>query len=137
MSRLIPSSDPFSDVFQAFLRPIRQRAEEDAPRMDIDITEGPDAYILKADAPGFSKEDIDVQIDGATVLIRAHREQQDEVKSEGRVIQRERYWGSAQRMLTLAGPIDEAQAKATYDNGVLTLNLPKKAGGASRKVAVE
>ena len=58
MSRLthtapVPRYAP--DVFQALLRPIRSRTDEDFPRMDIDVTEAGDKYVLKAELPGVEK----------------------------------------------------------------------------------
>ena len=59
MSRLTQYSplslDTFPDVFQALLRPIRSRTDEDFPRMDIDVTETGDKYVLKAELPGVEK----------------------------------------------------------------------------------
>ena len=49
------SLDTFPDVFQALLRPIRSRTDEDFPRMDIDVTEAGDKYVLKAELPGVEK----------------------------------------------------------------------------------
>ncbi|MGN6455671.1 MAG: Hsp20/alpha crystallin family protein, partial [Achromobacter mucicolens] len=87
MSRLTQyspfSSEPFADVFQAFLRPIRQNGEDQAPRMDIDVTEAGDKYVLKADVPGIDKKDITVQIDGNTVMISANKEKHSETKEAG------------------------------------------------------
>lgn len=130
MSRLTQYSplslDTFPDVFQALLRPIRSRTDEDFPRMDIDVTEAGDKYVLKAELPGVEKKDISVEIDGATVMILANKEQSSEVKDEGKVLRKERYWGQIQRSVTLASPIDSAAARAVCENGVLVLTLPKK-----------
>lgn len=61
--------------------------------MDIDVTEAGDKYVLKAELPGVEKKDISVEIDGATVMILANKEQSSEVKDEGKVLRKERYWG--------------------------------------------
>lgn len=141
MSRLTPysplSADPFSDVFQAFLRPMRQRADGELPRMDIDVTEDSDKYVLKAELPGVDKKDISVQIDGATVMISANKEQRSEVKDEGKVLRKERYWGQIERSVTLASPIDSSAAKAACENGVLVLTLPKMAGSQGKTLQIE
>lgn len=106
MSRLSQYSsftpDPFSDVFQAFLRPIRQQADEQNPRMDIDIAEAGDKYVLKAEVPGIEKKDISVQIDGNTVMISANKEKSSEATEGGNVVRQERFWGHIQRSVTLA-----------------------------------
>ncbi|NMK46463.1 Hsp20/alpha crystallin family protein [Achromobacter sp. Bel] len=131
------ASDPFSDVFQAFLRPVRQQADEQNPRMDIDITEVGDKYVLKAEVPGIEKKDISVQIDGNTVMISANKERSSEVKEAGNVVRQERFWGQVQRSVTLASPIDQANAKAVCENGVLVLTLPKAQGNQNKTVQIE
>lgn len=131
------STDPFADVFQAFLRPIRQQGDDQSPRMDIDITEATDKYVLKAEVPGIDKKDISVTIDGNTVMISANKEKSSEVKEGDNVIRQERYWGRVQRSVSLASPIDQAGAKAVCENGVLVLTLPKTAGSQHKSLQIE
>lgn len=130
------SGEPFADVFQGFLRPIRGLVDDDAPRMDVDLTEAEDKYLLKAEIPGVKKDDIKVVIEGGSVTISAKKEQEKNVQEEGRTIRKERYWGEVQRSISLASPIDQAHARASYENGVLTLILPKTAGEDRRTLAI-
>ncbi|TAM86799.1 MAG: Hsp20/alpha crystallin family protein [Candidimonas sp.] len=131
------SAEPFADVFQAFLRPIRSDLDDQAPRMDIDVTEVGDKYVLKAEVPGIDKKDISVEIDGNTVMILANKEENTEVKEAGNVVRQERYWGKIQRSVSLASPIDESAAKAVCENGVLVLTLPKAAGSRNKVLQIE
>lgn len=141
MSRLTQyspfTSEPLSDVFQAFLRPIRQNLDEQTPRMDIDVTEAGDKYVLKAEVPGIDKKDISVEIDGNTVMISANKEKSSETKEAGNFIRQERFWGQIQRSVSLASPIDQAAAKAVCENGVLILTLPKVAGSRNKTLQIE
>lgn len=105
--------------------------------MDIDVTETEGVYTLKAEIPGVSKEDLTVEVDDNTVTIRADKEQNKEVKDEGRVIQQERFWGQMERTVSFSSSIDESGIKATYQNGLLTLTLPKKPGHGNRKILIE
>ncbi len=130
-------SEPLSDVFQAFLRPIRQNLDEQTPRMDIDVTEAGDKYVLKAEVPGIDKKDISVEIDGNTVMISANKEKSSETKEVGNVVRQERFWGRIQRSVSLASPIDQAAAKAVCENGVLILTLPKAAGSRNKTLQIE
>lgn len=130
-------SEPLSDVFQAFLRPIRQNLDEQTPRMDIDVTEAGDKYVLKAEVPGIDKKDISVEIDGNTVMISANKEKSCETKEAGNVVRQERFWGRIQRSVSLASPIDQAAAKAVCENGVLILTLPKAAGSRNKTLQIE
>ena len=131
------SSDSFPDVFHAFLRPVHQRAEDGTAGMDIDITEAGNEYILKAEIPGVSKEDITVEIEDNTVTIRVNKEQNKETEREGRIVRQERFWGRIERTISLSSSIDESGGKATYQDGLLTLTLPKKAGHENRKILIE
>lgn len=141
MSRLTQyspfSTEPFGDVFQAFLRPIRHSLDEQTPRMDIDVTEEGDKYVLKAEVPGIDKKDISVEIDGNTVMISANKEKSSEVKEAGSLIRQERFWGQIRRSVSLASPIDQTAAKAACENGVLVLTLPKAAGSKNKTLQIE
>ena len=87
--------------------------------------------------PGVPKEDIQVSIDGNVVSLRAEVRQHDQ-KTEGeKVLRSERYFGSVARSFQLPVDVDAAQAKAKYDNGVLTLTLPKKQGGNAQRLSIE
>lgn len=91
-----------------------------------DITETGDAYKLEADLPGFAKEDIKVDIDDDVLVIKAERkESRDEKNDQGDYIRRERYYGSYARSFNVS-EIDVEGITAAYENGVLTLTMPKK-----------
>lgn len=92
-----------------------------------DISETADGYKLEADLPGFQKEDIHIDIDDDILSIRAeHKDSKDEKDDKGDYIRRERYYGSYSRSFNVS-EIDVEGIKAAYDNGVLTLTMPKKA----------
>ena len=92
-----------------------------------DISETADGYKLEADLPGFHKEDIHLDIDDDILSIRAeHKDSKDEKDDKGDYIRRERYYGSYSRSFNVS-EIDVEGIKAAYENGVLTLAMPKKA----------
>lgn len=92
-----------------------------------DITETNDAYKLEADLPGFKKEDIKVDIDDDILVVKAeHSEDKDEKNDNGDYIRRERYYGSYTRSFNVS-EINVDGITAAYENGVLTLTMPKKA----------
>ena len=92
-----------------------------------DISETGDGYKLEAELPGFKKEDIKVDIDDETLTIKAeHSESKDEQNDEGEYVRRERYYGSYQRSFNVS-EIDVEGITAAYENGILTLTMPKKA----------
>ncbi|UUZ78598.1 Hsp20 family protein [Polaromonas sp. P1(28)-13] len=106
--------------------------------MRLDISEKNDTYVAKVDLPGVKKEDINVRIDGNIVQVDAEVKQEKETKgSDDKVLRSERYYGTVSRTFSLAQDVDDAKTVARYADGVLTLELPKKATAASRKVTVQ
>ena len=140
MSRLIRytpfSTEPFSDVLQGIFRPIVGGMEDAPPRMDIDVNETDGVYQLKADIPGVDKKDIEIDIDGNVVTICARKERHDAVKEGDRVVRQERFWGESRRSISLPSAVDQSQAKASYDKGVLSLSLPKKASESTSRLQI-
>ena len=117
--------DPFREMQEM------QRAfwgsNESLSSFRTDISETGEGYKLEAELPGFQKEDIKVDIEDETLTIKAeHSENKDEKNDEGEYVRRERYYGSYQRSFNVS-EIDVENISAAYENGVLTLNMPKKA----------
>lgn len=124
------------DFFRGFsLAPVLRDLEQ-MPRMRVDIEETDNAYVLRADVPGAQKEDIAVSIDNDTVSIRANVTEQ-RTDQQGNMLRTERIVGEEYRTFTLPQDIDEANAQAKIENGVLVLTLPKKAGGGGKKLAIQ
>ena len=95
----------------------------------VDVTEKNGAYHVSADLPGVKKEDINVRIEGNVVNIEARTQESSEHKEgDGKVVFNERYCGAVSRTFALDQDIDESKASGKYADGVLTLELPKKAG---------
>jgi HSP20 family protein len=111
------------------------RQYENMLEMRMDVTEDDKRYYVRVDVPGVKKEDIDISIDGNQVSITAEA-RREKTHEEEKEIYSERYEGQAYRSFTLPSEVDSAAAEARYDGGVLTLDLPKKAGNGSRKLAV-
>jgi HSP20 family protein len=131
-----PFDVAFRDFFRNMLRPLPYEVEATAPEIRLDLKETDKAYTVHAEIPGVNKEDIEVSIDGNVVSIRAEVKREKEDKGET-TLRSERYYGSAARSFTLATEVDEKTATAKYADGVLELTLPKKPGGASRRLQVQ
>ena len=104
-----------------------------------DVIDTGDSYELEAELPGFKKEDIKLDLkDGILTISAEHNENSDQKDEKGNYIRRERTWGSYSRSFDVSD-INTAQIKAGYQNGVLTLNLPKRTETtpSSRTVAIE
>jgi HSP20 family protein len=135
--------DPmFSDNFETALRrmfsPTVFERDERQLQMRIDVSEKDNGYVVKADIPGVKKEDINIRIDGNVVQIDAESKQEKETKDEGgKVLRSERYYGTISRTFSLGQDVDDAKAQASYADGVLTMELPKKTTESAKKITVK
>jgi len=128
-----PVINPLKVMLPRFVDPWRLDKELFG-EMDIrvDVVEEDNVYKVRADLPGVKKEDISVHIDGNVVQIDAQTQDAKEFKEDGgRVLRSERYYGSVSRTFSLADDVDESKAVAKYSDGVLSLELPKKATSSS------
>ena len=125
----------FNELFRGFVRPVR--LEKSPVSIKMDVAEQENAYLVKAEIPGVTKEDIQVSIEGNQVTIGAEAKRQSETKDGERVLRSERYSGSFYRGFTLPVEIDESASNAKYENGVLELTLTKKPVLAGRKLTVQ
>ena len=130
-------NDPFESVFRGFLAPVRFEKKGDELDIRVDVVDNDDAFKVHADLPGVKKEDINVRIDGNRVHIDAEARREKDVKEKGKLVRSERYYGTVSRVFTLSQEVDEAKAVAKFQDGVLTLELPKKATTASKKLAIQ
>lgn len=122
------------DMERSFLNP----SINGMSQFRCDIAEKDGQYLLSAELPGFNKEDIDVDVENGMLTISAtHSEQNDEKDEDGNYIRRERRFGSFSRSFNAEG-IDVQHIKANYNNGVLTLEMPKlkELPKTSHKVAI-
>ena len=105
----------------------------DEQSIKTDISEKDDRYELKAELPGFSKDQIDISYENGTLIIFGENNQVNEEKDdEGKVIQKERSYSNVKRMYSLNN-IDEDNIEAKFEDGILSVDLPKTANN-QRKV---
>ncbi|WP_433912063.1 Hsp20/alpha crystallin family protein (plasmid) [Staphylococcus sp. LKG4-2] len=97
----------------------------DEQSIKTDISEKEDRYELKAELPGFSKDQIDISYENGMLIISGENNQVNEEKdNEGKVIQKERSYSNVKRMYSLNN-IDEDNIEAKFEDGILSLDLPK------------
>ncbi|MCL5959943.1 MAG: Hsp20/alpha crystallin family protein [Chloroflexi bacterium] len=94
------------------------------PAMAVDLQEADNEYILKATVPGVQPEDVDITVSDNLLTIRADIREEKETR-EGTYHLKERRFGTCCRSFTLPTPVKAEEAKATFENGILTLTLPK------------
>ncbi|GEP80816.1 Hsp20/alpha crystallin family protein [Staphylococcus carnosus] len=97
----------------------------DEQSIKTDISEKDDRYELKAELPGFSKDQIDISYENGMLIISGENNQMNQEKdNEGKVIQKERSYSNVKRMYSLNN-IDEDNIEAKFENGILSVYLPK------------
>jgi HSP20 family protein len=126
-------NESFESMFRRMMRPLRLEKELlDDLDVRVDVVEKNGVYKVRADLPGVKKENINVRIDGNIVRIDAETQDAKEFKEDGgKVLRSERYYGSVSRSFSLADDVDESKAVAKYSDGVLSLELPRKASSGS------
>jgi HSP20 family protein len=129
--------DPFADVgFWKEFPMTMGTLPEPEPMMRMDVTENDRGYVVKADIPGVSKEDIKVSVEGGEVSISAEVKREKETKEGEKLLRTERYYGAVERSFTLPADVNFEKAEAKFDNGVLTLTLPKAEGVKGKTLPV-
>jgi HSP20 family protein len=138
MARGSHLDDIFRDVSPGFyVTPLHGDPLPEPVQIRIDLKENDLAYTIHAELPGVSKDNIHVSLNGATVLLRAEVRQHDVQTQDDKVLRSERYFGSLSRSVQLPLEVDPSHARARFDNGVLTLTLPKKLGGSAQHLKIE
>ncbi|GAA4354473.1 Hsp20/alpha crystallin family protein [Variovorax defluvii] len=128
----------FDSALRRFFSPAVFEGEQAPPKMRIDVTENDKAFTVKADIPGVKKEDINVSVNGNVVSISAETKSEKETKGNGdKILRSERYYGSVARTFSLGQDVDDGKVDAKYVDGVLTLELPKKAPAAASKILIQ
>ena len=110
---------------ESFVRPGAGRlAPAGVGALAVDMYQTDDAVIVKSAIPGIDPENLDISITSDTLTIKGETRAEEEVKEES-YIRRERRYGSFCRTLAIPLPVVAEKAEAEFENGVLTLTLPK------------
>lgn len=98
---------------------------------NVDIRETDKAITLTAELPGMEEGDIDLSIESGVLTLKGEKKYEHEDKQEN-ALHIERRYGSFQRIFTLPSSAKEKEVKATFEKGVLTVNIPKDLKAASK-----
>jgi HSP20 family protein len=101
----------------------------------LDVRETDDAYVIEVDLPGIDPEQTEVLVEGRTVTIRGTLSEERE-EPRGNYLVRERRQGTFLRAVALPGMIEVDQAETRYQNGQLTIMLPKATSSRARRIAI-
>src|SRR5579864_1019415 len=102
----------------------------------VDIFETDNELVWKADTPGIDLKDIDIQIENGTLTLKGERKFEKEEKNKG-FHRMERSYGTFVRYFTMPETVDTENVKADYQNGVLTVTLPKKEIAKPKAIKVQ
>ena len=110
-----------------------------AQRMpSLDLTESNGSLEVKMDVPGMKPEDIEIHVTGDTLTVSGRHEEEKKEEDEEKKFHRvERRTGSFQRSVTLPAPVRETDVTADYQDGVLTITLPKTETEKTHRVAIK
>ena len=101
----------------------------------MDLVEGDDNFVLRADLPGLTQDDIKIEFEDRTLTVSGERKAEHEVKKDG-YVRVERAFGTFSRSLTLPQGVDPEGVTASFDNGVLEVTIPKPEAHKPRRIEI-
>ena len=101
----------------------------------LDVHEDKDNFVVKAELPGMKKEDIEVSLHDGSLSISGERKTESK-REDSEVYRAERFFGRFQRTVTLPTMVAADKVKAAYNDGILTITLPKTEEAKPRKIDV-
>lgn len=135
MAKPVTPFDELERLFEQMQENVREMArglDEDPLEMapgtssvDVDLRDLDEQFVLTAELPGFEKADIDVRVSDRTLRLEAEHREASEEEAPGEFVRRERRRASVARSIPLPGDVETDGIEATYNNGVLTVRLPK------------
>lgn len=126
------SEDPFDALWDSFFNNVMDRSELS---FRTDVKEEVDKYVIDAELPGMTKDDIKVEMEDNYLTITANNEHYEEKETEG-YIRKERREGSYCRNFYIEN-VKEDNIEAEYNNGILEITLPKKEKTAVKKKTID
>jgi len=124
------------DLFRSFFGSWPTSVSEGAIWPAIDVAESENEITVKAEVPGCKAEDVDITVQGNTLVISGEKKQEEEKKEKG-YYHLERNYGTFRREMSLPTDVDTAGIEANCKDGVLTVKLPKTEKAKSIKVKVK
>ncbi|CCF83970.1 Hsp20/alpha crystallin family protein [Nitrolancea hollandica] len=141
----ISRSDPWSEVAslreamdtllrESFVQP-RRGGTIGAFGIPLDLRETDNAYVIQAELPGVQPENVHLQVQDDTLQLSGEVKQEQQEQGQQWVL-RERRYGHFQRTMTLPMPVQSDQANAEFENGILTVTLPKAPEARGKSIPI-
>jgi HSP20 family protein len=128
--------EEFDRLFDETMELPAWRRSEPIGRLAVDIAEDNGAYIVKASVPGIKPDDLDVSITDNILTIKGEVKEEKDI-SEEKYQLRERRYGAFARSITLPTAVQVEGIEATYEDGVLTLNVPKTEEAQAKRIPIK
>lgn len=125
--------DLFNELYSLPTSFLSKSGVDLSPRIDISETDA--AYKIEAELPGINQKEIDVKIDNNILTIKGKKEDIKEEKEKNYHL-RERYYGAFQRSISLPNNIEPEKIKASFENGVLNILVPKNDKRTPKKIEI-
>lgn len=133
---LFDIQDNINKVFGNYLSARGGQAKVIGWMPPVDITESENEFLIKADIPGMKKEDIKISLDENTLAISGERKEEKEEKGKN-FVKKEKVFGSFMRSFALPHSVDAKGIKASYKEGVLSVNVPKSEESKPREIKID
>ena len=138
-SRTNMGSRVFDDLFSDFFNPLVMTGKpaglQESLNLKVDIYEKDNTIVIDAELPGVAKEDISVDIKGKVVTLGGERKSDEEINEEN-CYRRERRYGKFERSFNLPFEVSGESVKATYNSGILKLEIPKPEEQVAKKITI-
>lgn len=136
-NEMVSLRDAVNQLFQdSFIRPGSGLMPFDIAQPAVDVIENKNEIIVKASMPGLKPDDIDITLTGDQLTLKGETKSEQKIE-EGNYVRQERRFGAFQRTLTLPTSVVSDKAKAEFENGVLTLTLPKSEDVKPKSIKVK
>ena len=123
---MLPRKRNDFDLWDEMFRDPFFTGERESKLMRTDIKEKKDKYIVDIDLPGYEKEDIKIEVDNGYLIVNAKTSHHKDEKEEGKYVRKERFVGECSRSFYVGEDIKQEDIKASFRNGTLKIEIPKK-----------
>lgn len=121
---------------ESFIRPSGFTLELGGGSIPLDVYQTESEVVVKATLPGIKAEEVDISIIGDMLTIKAERKEETEIKEKD-YIRKENRYGMVTRSLSLPVEVQQEKAEAVFENGVLTLTLPKSEAVKPKQIKIQ
>lgn len=131
-------ADMRSDLDRFFFGSLRNLKDRNIPGLfipEIELAEDANQYVVKAELPGMKKEDVQITLQGSTLVMKGEKKEEKEKKDKN-FYHSERRYGAFERAVELATEVDFNKVKASFKEGVLEVVIPKSEQAKPKEIQV-